>query len=249
MAARRPRGRGQRRRPALAALYVTSHQIEKDARGALDFADLIDKTKVLLTEKVDAAWVLYKLDGGIDHILLDEAQDTAPEQWAILRALTSDFFAGAGRGALAGPATPRSSGSPHPVRGRRREAVDLFVPGRRPPAPAGRDPELYRPDHRRRPGPRQGRAPDHVSYRSTRRGAELRRRCSRRPRPARACRPRRRGGPTTFRIDHKGCVDLWPLERELPGEEREAWDAPLDAESEHGANRRLAEKIAAEIQA
>jgi ATP-dependent helicase/nuclease subunit A len=51
---------------------------------------------VLLTEKVDAAWVLYKLDGGIDHILLDEAQDTAPEQWAILRALTSDFFAGAG---------------------------------------------------------------------------------------------------------------------------------------------------------
>jgi ATP-dependent helicase/nuclease subunit A len=85
----------------LAALYVTSHQIEKDARGALDFADLIDKTRVLLTEKVDAAWVLYKLDGGIDHILLDEAQDTAPEQWAILRALTSDFFAGAGA-ALAG---------------------------------------------------------------------------------------------------------------------------------------------------
>jgi ATP-dependent helicase/nuclease subunit A len=52
-----------------------------------------------------------------------------------------------------------------------------------------------------------------------------------------------------FRIDHKGCVDLWPLERELPGEEREAWDAPLDAEGEHGANRRLAEKIAVEIQA
>jgi ATP-dependent helicase/nuclease subunit A len=52
-----------------------------------------------------------------------------------------------------------------------------------------------------------------------------------------------------FRVDHKGCVDLWPLEREIPGEEREAWDAPLDAESEHGANRRLAEKIAVEIQA
>jgi ATP-dependent helicase/nuclease subunit A len=51
---------------------------------------------VLLTEKVDAAWVLYKLDGGVDHILLDEAQDTAPEQWAILRALTAEFFVGAG---------------------------------------------------------------------------------------------------------------------------------------------------------
>jgi ATP-dependent helicase/nuclease subunit A len=72
------------------------------------------------------------------------------------------------------------------------------------------------------------------------------------PRPARACRRRpARTWCATSRsaIDHPGCVDLWPLTRELPGEEREAWDAPLDAESEHGANRRLAEKIAAEIQA
>jgi ATP-dependent helicase/nuclease subunit A len=71
---------------------------------------------VLLTEKVDAAWVLYKLDGGIDHILLDEAQDTAPEQWAILRALTDDFFAGAG--ADAGW-----------QQGRGRDARTLFVVG------------------------------------------------------------------------------------------------------------------------
>ena len=51
--------------------------------------------------RADAAWVLYKLDGGIDHVLLDEAQDTAPEQWDILRALTDEFFAGAGRAASA----------------------------------------------------------------------------------------------------------------------------------------------------
>jgi len=80
----------------LASRYIIEHTAEKAARGALDFTDLIEHARLLLTEKVDAAWVLYKLDGGIDHILLDEAQDTAPEQWAILRALTSEFFAGAG---------------------------------------------------------------------------------------------------------------------------------------------------------
>ncbi|MEO6380413.1 MAG: UvrD-helicase domain-containing protein [Caulobacteraceae bacterium] len=82
---------------AYAALYV----YEKHVRGGLDFADLIARTLELLTIRSDAAWVLYKLDGGIDHVLVDEAQDTAPEQWAILRALTGEFFSGAGaRGAL-----------------------------------------------------------------------------------------------------------------------------------------------------
>ncbi|MDB5455077.1 MAG: double-strand break repair helicase AddA, partial [Caulobacter sp.] len=78
----------------LAGLYLIAHAQEKASRGALDFADLIDKTKVLLTERVDAAWVLYKLDGGVDHILLDEAQDTAPDQWEIVRQLTAEFFSG-----------------------------------------------------------------------------------------------------------------------------------------------------------
>jgi ATP-dependent helicase/nuclease subunit A len=83
----------------LAQAYVEAYASAKRVRGALDFADLILKTCELLTRRADAAWVLYKLDGGIDHILVDEAQDTAPEQWAILRALTSEFFAGAGGGA------------------------------------------------------------------------------------------------------------------------------------------------------
>ncbi len=84
----------------LAQAYVTAYADAKRMRGALDFADLILKTCELLTRRADAAWVLYKLDGGIDHILVDEAQDTAPEQWAILRALTSEFFAGEGAAGL-----------------------------------------------------------------------------------------------------------------------------------------------------
>ena len=70
----------------------------KTAQGKLDFADLIERTTMLL-DRSSAAWVLYKLDNGIDHVLVDEAQDTSPKQWHILQRLTEEFFAGSGSGA------------------------------------------------------------------------------------------------------------------------------------------------------
>ncbi|HTT96868.1 MAG TPA: double-strand break repair helicase AddA [Rhizomicrobium sp.] len=86
---------------AEAALVVVDavrgeYQIAKRARGVLDYEDLITTTRNLLERSDAAAWVLYKLDGGIDHILIDEAQDTSPEQWRIVKALTQEFFAGEG---------------------------------------------------------------------------------------------------------------------------------------------------------
>jgi ATP-dependent helicase/nuclease subunit A len=75
------------------------YALAKQLRGALDYDDLIVRTQVLLERSEAAAWVLFKLDGGIDHVLIDEAQDTSPEQWRIVRALTAEFFAGAGRDA------------------------------------------------------------------------------------------------------------------------------------------------------
>ncbi len=69
----------------------------KRLRGVLDYDDLIAETRNLLKKRGAAQWVLYKLDGGIDHLLIDEAQDTSPEQWEIVKALTDEFFAGAGR--------------------------------------------------------------------------------------------------------------------------------------------------------
>ncbi|HEX3756359.1 MAG TPA: double-strand break repair helicase AddA [Rhizomicrobium sp.] len=69
----------------------------KRLRGVLDYDDLIARTRDLLGSREAAQWVLYKLDGGIDHVLIDEAQDTSPEQWEIVRALTAEFFAGEGR--------------------------------------------------------------------------------------------------------------------------------------------------------
>ncbi|HMF07151.1 MAG TPA: UvrD-helicase domain-containing protein, partial [Methylocella sp.] len=70
---------------------------EKATRGILDFDDLIGKTLTLL-ERSDACWVQYKLGAGIDHILVDEAQDTSEAQWKILEKLTSEFSAGEGHG-------------------------------------------------------------------------------------------------------------------------------------------------------
>lgn len=66
----------------------------KHGRGALDFDDLIGKTRTLLLRSDAASWILHKLDAGIDHVLVDEAQDTNPAQWDILRALTGEFSAG-----------------------------------------------------------------------------------------------------------------------------------------------------------
>ena len=81
---------------ALADAVQADYERRKRAEAALDYDDLIVKTQNLLSRADAAAWVLYKIDGGIDHILVDEAQDTNPAQWSIIEALAAEFFAGAG---------------------------------------------------------------------------------------------------------------------------------------------------------
>ena len=69
----------------------------KGRAGLLDYDDLIESALGLL-QSYSAAWVHYKLDRGIDHVLIDEAQDTSPSQWGLVEALTQEFFAGEGAG-------------------------------------------------------------------------------------------------------------------------------------------------------
>jgi ATP-dependent helicase/nuclease subunit A len=84
----------------IAVEIIARYRAEKDRSGLLDYDDLIDKTRALL-DRVEAAWVHYKLDLGIDHLLIDEAQDTSEKQWAIVNKLVSEFTAGIGaRGTL-----------------------------------------------------------------------------------------------------------------------------------------------------
>ncbi|MGD0193019.1 MAG: double-strand break repair helicase AddA, partial [Rhizomicrobium sp.] len=68
----------------------------KRRHGVLDYDDLILETLRLLETGDAAAWVLFKLDGGLDHVLIDEGQDTSPEQWRIVQRLADEFFAGSG---------------------------------------------------------------------------------------------------------------------------------------------------------
>ena len=82
-------------RVALAVL--SEYKRLKRERAALDYDDLIQATLTLLETGDAALWVLYKLDGGLEHILIDEAQDTSPEQWEIVAKLAEEFFAGEGR--------------------------------------------------------------------------------------------------------------------------------------------------------
>lgn len=76
----------------LAEKIVSIYEQQKLMRAALDYQDLIEKTAKLLYSRHDTAWVLYKLDQGLDHILVDEAQDTSPEQWQVITSLTEEFF-------------------------------------------------------------------------------------------------------------------------------------------------------------
>ncbi|HIC80002.1 MAG TPA: double-strand break repair helicase AddA, partial [Kiloniellaceae bacterium] len=75
---------------------IAAYQRHKQARVLLDYDDLIHFSVRLLERQGGVSWVLFKLDGGLDHILVDEAQDTSPDQWRIVELLTGDFFSGAG---------------------------------------------------------------------------------------------------------------------------------------------------------
>ena len=99
------RRRGVETRERTAALLTITFEVieryraEKNRRGLLDYDDLIDKTLRLLAN-TQAAWVHYKLDQGIDHVLIDEAQDTSAKQWQIVTSLVSEFASGKGARAI-----------------------------------------------------------------------------------------------------------------------------------------------------
>ena len=76
--------------------YARAYAEAKRLAGAVDFDDLIARTAALLERDGIAEWIRYKLDQRIDHILVDEAQDTNAAQWRIVRTLAAEFFAGEG---------------------------------------------------------------------------------------------------------------------------------------------------------
>ena len=83
-----------------AKVFFPTYELEKQVRGWLDFDDLIIKARDLLSNPTVADWVMYRLDGGVSHILVDEAQDTSPLQWEVIGKIAQEIISGEGaRGA------------------------------------------------------------------------------------------------------------------------------------------------------
>jgi len=78
------------------AALLDEYERLKGVHAQLDYDDLILRTVRLLGAEGGVSWVHYKLDGGIDHVLVDEAQDTSPEQWEVIGLIADDFYSGAG---------------------------------------------------------------------------------------------------------------------------------------------------------
>lgn len=231
-----------RDRSAALALLVTrmlaSYQRQKSLRSLLDYDDLIARTRSLL-ERVEAAWVLYKLDAGIDHILLDEAQDTGEAQWAILRKLAEEFTGGGDfrpkprtifvvgdeKQSIYGfqGAAPAAFGEERRALGRRIaeaelafEAISLNTSFRSAPdIMQAVDAVFALPEHAR------GLVFDG------------------------AARPEMHD---TVRRSAPGTVDLWPLAANDTGEPPDAWTTPVDAPERRSGTVKLAERIARTLQ-
>ena len=232
----------------LAQAHAHLYDQAKAAKGALDFGDLVARTVDLLTERASAAWVLYKLDGGVEHVLVDEAQDTAPQQWDILRALTEGFFAG--------EAGQRFT--PLPASGERLERTVFAVGDEKQSIYSfqGARPERLRQESQRYDTLATGANARFAgielakSFRSTPEVLAFVDAVFEGPERTRAL-----AGDsvaaipphTAMRQGHAGCVDLWPLHEEVKGPDREAWEAPVDQESVASARKRLAADLARDI--
>lgn len=222
----------------LALAHAALYDGAKDALRALDFGDLIERTHELLTVRADAAWVLFKLDGGIDHVLLDEAQDTAPEQWDILEALTAEFFIGQG------------AGERHRTMfavGDRKQSIFSFQ---------GAAPERLAAETQTfgalvsGSGRRFLQVPLLESWRSAPEILGFVDAVASLAAVAEALNP---VGSAAFPITHVairpegGSVELWPLEETDETEETDPW-APVDAEPKASANKKLARRIAGALE-
>ena len=218
----------------IAVRVIRRYTEEKAYRGLLDYDDLIDKTLDLLTA-VDPSWVHYKLDLGLDHVLVDEAQDISKKQWEIVKRLTSEFAAGAGaRGVLARTvfAVGDEKQSIFSFQGAAPQEYDA---ARRHFAAAYETCDLgwrfVRFDHSFRSGCNILGAVDDVF---------------RLPDIYRSITADRDGKPVHLALPDAapGLVDIWPLIEPDPTPETTGWDAPFDAVSETSPQVKLARKIA-----
>ena len=220
----------------------------KTARAALDYDDLILKARDLLQKRGISQWVLYKLDGGIDHILVDEAQDTNHQQWDLVKALTEEFFAGQGAEQDRGDRLTRTIFAV----GDQKQSIFSFQGAEPEAAKEVRDfyVALLPGEHARRdPRPPFIDVPLDVSFRSA--GAVLKLVDAVIAGPARAgvLEPGDVLRHGINRVGQEGIVELWPRTKPVAAEEPEPWAVPAVTVGIASPLERLAQAIAAKIAA
>jgi ATP-dependent helicase/nuclease subunit A len=221
----------------IAVAAAANYRREKEARGLLDYDDLIDKTLVML-EKVSAGWVHYKLDRGVDHVLIDEAQDTSPRQWDIVEHVISEFAAGQG-------AREGATRTVFAV-GDEKQSIFSFQ---------GAAPREFA-ERRQSFGSRfkaAGLGFESISFTySFRSGAGILRAVEsafQSPEVYRSITTDRDGMPPHIALDDAGpsLVELWPLVEAEDRAEIEGWRAPFDGVSVTSPEVKLSRRIQAEI--
>jgi len=224
----------------LARVHRAFYESRKAEEGALDFTDLIGRTVELLTQRSNAAWVLFKLDGGIEHILIDEAQDTAPEQWQIMQAITESFYAGDGL------ERERYIERTVFVVGDEKQSIYSFQGAR--PERLRQEAKTY--ETRATYVGRDFRPVElNTSFRSTREVLDFVDAVFDHPDRIRALVGAEGDIPRHLpaRANQPGSVELWPLFKDPEKVEKKAWSAPVDQESEASARKQLARALAQEI--
>jgi len=215
---------------------LTAYAALKTAYGLLDYDDLILRTRDLLVEPSQVPWVMFKLDRGIDHILVDEAQDTSPDQWSVVVAIAEEFFSGFGAGENRRTvfAVGDVKQSIYSFQGAKPQAfLDTYQHVRRLAEGAGERLARIPLEMSFRSAPAILQLVDAVFAEDTAKpgvvepGQELQHKAKRR--------------------DEAGRIELWPPFKPDPKAQSEPWEAPLDYVGQRDPRKRLAEEIAAQI--
>tara|TARA_R110002096_G_scaffold46032_8_gene123103 strand:+ start:6334 stop:9687 length:3354 start_codon:yes stop_codon:yes gene_type:complete len=217
-----------------ATAFLRAYDERKSFNALLDYDDLIHRSARLLTQSSMAQWVLYRLDGGLDHILVDEAQDTSPAQWAVIDCLAREFTYGASANGR-----PRSLF----VVGDEKQSIYSFQ---------GADPVVFG-EKKSEFGTLLGHIDQNLenrellhSFRSAPPILDL----------VDTVFSGAAGGGMKNRTQHipfhdgkPGRVDLWPFIEKEPAPDKEVWYHPVDMPAPNDPKRQLATRIAQNIHA